>query len=342
VIVIKLAMLASLSKSIATLRKQIWTSEFSAAGQRTLENVVIDPEVNPLPSPQAFLEVRNLKVQLKSLLEERIQLYGTAPKIKVSPNPLDFGPVPICAPETQLMTVSNMADAGMPPNFQDLWLQFEAHPWTNVAAASPWGAFDFSTTGHVDAATPPAPAISIQDLQLGTCASSDPAFTVMRPNVTTVPAGQSISIAIQFAPKAAGSTNAILTVPSNDPANPALQIQLLGQGTNPPAQISLSPTNVDFGKVSVDSDAKHLIRIANVGCGPLNIIALKVTESDKAGVFSVSSSPLPIAIGPGTATMVTVDFAPIGNTGYTGTLDIESNAQTASVTLKGQGLGNKN
>lgn len=139
--------LTDFSTKIAKLRKEIWTQEYAAAGQRTLGQEVLEPHLVLVPAPEVFLEVRRMKKELKKWLEERMSLFGAVPTARVSPTTIDFGEVAVCRPQTRFITVRNMADFGTPPDVSQLWLQFEAHPWTNPAAGRPLGIFSLCSGG---------------------------------------------------------------------------------------------------------------------------------------------------------------------------------------------------
>jgi hypothetical protein len=119
---------------------------------------------------------------------------------------------------------------------------------------------------------------------------------------------------------------------------------LVCSGTNGQPSITVSPANVDFGKVVVDGEAQRPISIANTGCAPLVISGLVLT--DDAGVFSVSPArqPMRILIQPNDTLTVTVGFGPVAKQSYAGSLLIQSDAQPVRVSLRGQGFseGNKN
>jgi predicted acylesterase/phospholipase RssA len=112
--------LVLLSTAITKLRFDIWTAEFGAAGQRTPDQQVIDPHVVPVPPPELFRQVREMKTELKNLLELRAGLYDHSPQMRVTPLAVDFGAVPVCAQATRFITVTNWADAGTPSGFSAL------------------------------------------------------------------------------------------------------------------------------------------------------------------------------------------------------------------------------
>lgn len=330
---IKLAILGGLSTAIAALRLQIWTDEHSAAGQRTPLGKVTDPQLTLLPSPEAFLGVREQKIQLKNLLEERASIYGTPPRIFVSPSTIDFGTIPVCAQRTQFITVRNMADGGMPTDFSALWLQFEAHPWINGAAWSPWSEF-VSRAGTVPAATPPPPAILLDDLQLGTAIPAGP-FSFGSISSLSVAPGETATIAVTMGgPQAQiGPAQTTLTIFSNDPSNPAVSVQLTGTFAQAPPILE-APATMDFGTRPLGQGSVQIAIIRNRGCGNLNITQLNITEADNPKVFSVAGPAVPFSVPSGGHAQIRVSFTPRTDTIYDGSLTIvSSNGQPQSATI---------
>lgn len=334
---LRLIFLAILSTAISKLRTENWTMEYAAAGQRTLGQTVTDPQIVPVPSPEVFLQLRENKLKLKLLIEERLALYGTAPRIDVSPNALNFGTVPICGQKTMSITVKNLTDGGMPPGFSSWWLEFEAHPWTNLAAASPWSAF-VSVAGTVPAATPPPPSISLDDLQVTSYLDVAGPFSVTGAGGISpldIPANQSATIAVTMAPSDAqqpGRVNDILIIQSSDPQKPTLQVALTGEFANSPPILGLRPSGINFGTVLVNLTRTAIVTITNSGCGDLPVTALTVDDPASTGAFSVTSPALPLNVAEHTSVGIPVVFAPPWGRHFTATLQLTATINGAPVT----------
>jgi NTE family protein len=346
---IVLAFLVILSRQITELRSEIWALEYTCAGQRTPDQEVTDPHVILVPDPDTFVLLRRKKVELKNVVEQRELLYGTAPRIKASANAIDFGDVPLCAPQVRTIEVTNVADAGMPPGVEKWWLEWEAHPWGNAAAPNPWATF-VSVAGTVPAQAPPPPSASVMDLQLGTpfctpAALHTPPDTAFSATATanSVAPGESVTVVVRFAPMLTGPAHATLSIPSNDPNNPSLQVSLAATGVDPLATISVSPTIVDFGSVLVGQKSVRILHIANVGCQPLTVGSMIVQSSANANLFQVlSANPPPI--GGASSVTIQLGFSPTSTSDagvvLTGTLLITSSDATHStvpVSLRGFG-----
>ena len=108
--------------------------------------------------------------------------------------------------------------------------------------------------------------------------------------------GDSVQHTIQFSPKNLGLKQALLSIGSNDPANPQIQINLSGIGIdNQPAEISFSPpgsgfryhTNSTMGfNISSTSDADSVHLFLRQG-GQINFVEHTLTEQT-AGHWSTN------------------------------------------------------
>ena len=330
--------LVLLSTAITKLRFDIWTAEFGAAGQRTPDQQVIDPHVVPVPSPELFRQVREMKTELKNLLELRAGLYDHSPQMRVTPLAVDFGAVPVCAQATRFITVTNWADAGMPSGFSALWLEFEAHPWINPAAVSPWSRFD-SVAGHVDPATPPPSQNLPEDLQISLTIAVHP-FTISSYTSLDVPPGGSATIAITMGSPAAavGPVAGTLLVNSNDPNNPGMTVQLTGTFVDAPPT-AIVPSKRNFGIVPVDATRTLVIMIRNTGCGDLTVSSMDVIESGPLSAFSLDGPAVPFTVASGGKALIQLSFSPWRDQLFAGTLSIISNGAPSPATVSLLGTG---
>ncbi|OPX35483.1 hypothetical protein B1H10_01110, partial [candidate division KSB1 bacterium 4484_188] len=131
-----------------------------------------------------------------------------------------------------------------------------------------------------------------------------------------------------------------MTIHSNDPVDPVVQVPLSGQGQFANPTIWLSASSHDFGNVWVAADGKAnwRLRIANTGNQNLEIVDLILNNP----AFSVSGfSGLPIVIVPNDTVSVTVSFLPTDTLTYLDTLLVGSNDPAnpfVSVSLSGRGI----
>lgn len=115
---------------------------------------------------------------------------------------------------------------------------------------------------------------------------------------------------ISFRPNSTGQKIAQVTIRSDDPDEPVLQIALAGSGVPVFApQILVIPDSLDFGVVYVDSSAAQSLQISNRGNLPLEVTEINLTGPD-ASAFAVIAGTLPLFLQPGATTDILVTFQP--------------------------------
>jgi NTE family protein len=335
---LRFLMLCENSKGITSLRKQIWQREYAAAGQRTAYEDVKDTHVVPVPDPGAFLELRQLKTQVLNLVEQRIQLFGAHPVIMVSGHEIDFGDVGINSTLSNSLVITNIGDGGVPADVSDWWLQFEKHPWYNPAADNPWGLF-ISSAGTVPAATPPQLTVTTSPLHITSVSSSAPTFigTVAS---NTVDALASTTLVVMFSPTAVGPVEGTITISSDDPNTPAIEIAVTGQGVDIPPSLVVKPPIVDFGPVPNNGKRTRIVVIRNPGSTVLPIKAPIITGIS-GGLNKAFSAEwtTPRTLGAYSTNTMEVTFSPAGAGTYQGRLSISSEMASiipAEIGLVGQ------
>ena len=124
---------------------------------------------------------------------------------------------------------------------------------------------------------------------------------------STIPAKSSCPVTVTFAPAIPfGKKSASLSIISDDPNKPTINVKLSGQAS--PPKISVSPKSVKLGSVAVgDTSTPKTITIKNTGISDLVIDDISITGTD-AGEFSQTSSCSTIPKG-GSCT-IDVTFAP--------------------------------
>ena len=148
----------------------------------------------------------------------------------------------------------------------------------------------------------------------------------------TLAAGQSTSFSVTFAPTSAGSLSGSVTVLSNATNSPAT-ISLSGTGVQP--QISVIPSSVTFGNVSVGVTNSQTITIRNPGTATLS-----VSQATLAGAgFTSSGLALPLSIAPGGSSSFTVGFAPASASNFSGSITFISNTPNSPLVVPLAGTG---
>ncbi|MFQ5708977.1 MAG: malectin domain-containing carbohydrate-binding protein [bacterium] len=180
------------------------------------------------------------------------------------------------------------------------------------------------------------------DLQVSGLTTTNSVFSVVSPAtpVTIVPAASEI-VTVRFSPTAAGVQTGDLEITSDDPDEGLVTVSLTGNGVVPPPDapnISVNPTSLDFGQVTVDSTSDAIVTITNDGTQILTVSDLSTTNT----VFSVVSpaTPFDVAANGGTQD-VTLRFAPTATGVQSGDLNITSNDPdqgVLAVPLTGEGV----
>ncbi|MFQ5724319.1 MAG: CARDB domain-containing protein, partial [Terriglobia bacterium] len=107
------------------------------------------------------------------------------------------------------------------------------------------------------------------------------------------------------------------------------------------AQISVSPSSINFGDVVVDTEAEVDVLVSNPGSITLSLSSLSTSSLDCPGTFGFDDLAPPVDIAPGNSISFEVSFEPESNGSCTGTLTITSNAATSPTTVALSGTGVK-
>ena len=152
------------------------------------------------------------------------------------------------------------------------------------------------------------------------------------PGNVTLSAGQSLALTATFAPKATGAVSGSISVVSTATNSPTA-ISLSGTGIQP--QISVIPSSIGFGNVTVNVTNTQTLTLRNPGTATLS-----VTQASLAGTgFTTSGLALPLSIAPGGSASFTVGFAPASATNYSGSITLISNTPNSPLVVPLTGTG---
>ena len=148
--------------------------------------------------------------------------------------------------------------------------------------------------------------------------------------------GQSSSFNVQFAPASPGASAGSLSVVSDATNSPAA-VLLSGNGLAPVLQLSVNPTNIDFGDVAVGGASTQSVLMTNAGNANLTVTAANVTG---AGFSITPPLTLPLTLTPGQTSSFTARFAPTATGAVAGSISLVSNATNSptAVSLAGNGV----
>ena len=144
--------------------------------------------------------------------------------------------------------------------------------------------------------------------------------------------GDSIDVAIRFAPKTFGAKAATLRIDSNDPASPHF---VKVSGVAPRPRLSLVIANRGgFGKVCVGHLADEPLTLNNSAHCPVTVSAV----SSSSSAFQVPETlSFPLLIGPGDSLDLPIRFAPTTIGAATGTITITSSDPDSPHTVRVSG-----
>jgi hypothetical protein len=148
-----------------------------------------------------------------------------------------------------------------------------------------------------------------------------------------IPVGQTVTITLNFAPKADGMVSGTLSVESDAGTAPST-ISLSGIGVAP--VLSASLTTIDFRDIILGSSSTRVIVLTNTGI--VNAIISQGTGAAGTG-FSTPGLTLPQTITPGSTFNITVSFDPKVSETASGTLTVVSNATNSPITIPLSGTG---
>ncbi|MBI2877784.1 MAG: choice-of-anchor D domain-containing protein [Candidatus Tectomicrobia bacterium] len=137
----------------------------------------------------------------------------------------------------------------------------------------------------------------------------------------TLPSGSKSELKLQFSPTTEGAKGGSLTLTSNDPDQPILQVALSGNALDLP-DIAVDPEALNFGNVALGSFKDMPVKVSNEGSQELEVNSLVVAGAE----FSLAEGiTLPLTLAPGASQSLTVRFAPTATDNKKGSLTLSSN-----------------
>jgi hypothetical protein len=101
--------------------------------------------------------------------------------------------------------------------------------------------------------------------------------------------------------------------------------------------LTITPSSVPFGNTTINTPATQTVTLASTGTAPVVINSAALSGAG----FTMSGATFPVALNPGLALTLDVQFDPIITGAATGTLSVQSNSSTngmAVVSLSGAGI----
>jgi uncharacterized membrane protein len=147
------------------------------------------------------------------------------------------------------------------------------------------------------------------------------------------------TVEVEYRPSTAGTVTGTLQVSSNASNTPQVTVSLTGTGVAAlQPQITVTPSEVDFGNVPVGQPRTRQVTVTNTGTADLTLTGLTVSGS---AALTLGTAPtLPASLAPQMMATVEVEYRPSTAGTVTGTLQVSSNASnTPQVTISLTGTG---
>src|SRR5258708_1666693 len=150
----------------------------------------------------------------------------------------------------------------------------------------------------------------------------------------TIEAGKQSTFDVIFAPKKAGALSGKVSVMSDISSSPST-VSLSGTGMAATALLTMSSSNLSFGKVPLGKSSALSVTLTNAGNS--NVTVSKVTVSDTR--YSVSGVSGGLILAPGQSATLDATFSPLTAGIQSGSVTVASNATNspAKIALSGDG-----
>jgi centrosomal CEP192-like protein/uncharacterized protein DUF1573/ASPM-SPD-2-Hydin domain-containing protein len=159
-------------------------------------------------------------------------------------------------------------------------------------------------------------------------------FSLVYPSIPVIiPAGQSVTATLKFAPDAVGSFSGTATITS-DATNAPTTLSLSGTGVTT-SQLALSPDSLAFGSVTTGSQSNRTVTLTNQGAATVNVS--QVVASGPG--FKLSGITTPLTLNGSQSTTFTVTFAPQSTGAENGNVTVTSDAANATISMPLSGTG---
>jgi Abnormal spindle-like microcephaly-assoc'd, ASPM-SPD-2-Hydin len=163
-------------------------------------------------------------------------------------------------------------------------------------------------------------------------------FTIVSGNLpVTLNPTQTVTLQVQFLPTATGSVSGQITITSDSSTGSTTVVTLGGTGTAALIpQLTVSPTSLSFGSVTVNAAAAQSLTLTSTGTSPVTVNSVAIAGAG----FTIVASSFPVTLNPTQSVTLQVQFDPTATGTVSGQIAISSNSTTgsaASVALSGTG-----
>jgi hypothetical protein len=151
---------------------------------------------------------------------------------------------------------------------------------------------------------------------------------------TTLKAGGSCQISVNFNPQASGTLTGSITITDNAPGSPQV-VPLTGTGTD----VELSPSRINFGNVTVGTtSAVKTISLENKATTSVSITSISITGTDPTDFAETNNCGSTLL--PGEVCSISVTFSPSTAGALSATVSVSDNggASPQAASLSGTGV----
>ncbi|HEY1483902.1 MAG TPA: choice-of-anchor D domain-containing protein, partial [Candidatus Acidoferrum sp.] len=147
----------------------------------------------------------------------------------------------------------------------------------------------------------------------------------------TIGVGQKAAMTLTFKPTSSETVSGNVTVVNSQGSSTVIPISASGVQS----AISVTPSSVSFGSLSVGSSNSQTMKVTNSGTGVLTISQISVAGSG----FSSSGVTLPISLNAGQSSNFNLQFAPASAGAASGSASLVSNAPGSPAVISLSGTG---
>lgn len=167
------------------------------------------------------------------------------------------------------------------------------------------------------------------------------AFTVSGVSSGVIPAGQSLSVTVEFQPQVEGPIESELVIQSDDQDEGEVRVRLIGEGIMlPPCSFEVAPAQLNFGVVERGRVSSRAFEIRNVGSNVCLVTAARLQPGTDPEFSMPDGDVSSLMVPAGAATTIRVDFAPTMSNSSNGGVEFSISSNTNpynTVTLAGTG-----
>jgi Abnormal spindle-like microcephaly-assoc'd, ASPM-SPD-2-Hydin/Protein of unknown function (DUF1573) len=147
----------------------------------------------------------------------------------------------------------------------------------------------------------------------------------------TLGVGQKAAMTLTFKPTSSETVSGNVTIVNSQGSSTVIPIS--ASGVQP--AISVTPSSVSFGSISIGSSNTQTMKVTNSGTGVLTISQISVAGSG----FSSSGASLPISLNAGQSSNFNLQFAPTSAGAASGSASLVSNAPGSPAVISLSGTG---